>query len=66
MKYRNITDSTVWVEVRGRLVEVTPDGVVETSDDDSRYWQTGKTGETALWAVVDQRRRAASAAESEE
>lgn len=52
-EFRNISGQTLFVDLGGsRSVEVEPDAVVQTSDDDERYWQTGETGEPAIWEVV--------------
>lgn len=53
-KFRNITDETLHVDTDRGLSAVEPDGVLTVSDAfaASRYFQTGETGETPMWAVV--------------
>jgi hypothetical protein len=54
-KYRNITDETLHVDTDRGLVAVEPDAllVVSAAFAATRYWQTGETGEDALWALVE-------------
>ena len=61
-KFRNITDETLFVETDHGLSEVAPDGIltVSTAFAASRYFQTGETGETPLWAVVEDGKAVAS------
>ena len=50
-KFRNITDTTLWVDTGGpALVKVEPGAVVDIPD--TLYVQTGETGEEPLWEPV--------------
>lgn len=53
-QYRNVTDETLFVVTDSGLVKVESDSVVTVSDAyaESVYFQTGDTGETALWELV--------------
>lgn len=49
---RNISGSTLWVDDATGLSKVEADAIYHVADDDTRYFQTGETGETALWEEV--------------
>lgn len=50
-QFRNITDDVLWVVTERGMEKVEPDAVLTVSDEfaASRYWQTGETGEAAMW-----------------
>ncbi len=54
-KYRNITPEPLTVVTETGMVTVQPDAILTVSQDfaDAHYFQTGETGEGALWAPVD-------------
>jgi hypothetical protein len=49
-KYRNITTDTLYAVTAGGYIKCAPGEVID--GDDSTYWQTGATGEDALWELV--------------
>lgn len=53
-QYRNITEETLYLVTDSGLVKVEADSVVTVSDDFAAtvYFQTGETGEPALWELV--------------
>ncbi len=53
-RYRNITGEDRWVPIRGTLVHVEVDGVIEFPDDWPHIIQTADVvGDAALYEVVD-------------
>lgn len=50
-KYRNITGEDRWVQLPSRLVKV-PAGGIFDAEDCTYYFQTGDTGEQALFQLV--------------
>lgn len=54
-KYRNLTDEPLSVVTESGLVTVAPDGILTVSQAfaDAHYFQTGETGETPLWGLVE-------------
>lgn len=67
-KYRNITKTTLWVDLgNGQFPKVEPGEIVDIPDSD-RYVQTGETGEDAMWEAVasaSTAKKSATAAEKE-
>jgi len=61
---RNITGQTLWVDDRNGLTKVDPDGIYTVADGDDRYYQTGETGEVALWADITKAGKAATKKEN--
>jgi len=53
-QYRNVTDEDLWVSTPDGLVKVESDAILTVSDEyaASVYFQTGETGEVALFEVV--------------
>jgi hypothetical protein len=53
-QFRNVTDDTLWVVTDRGLEKVEADAILTVSDEFAAqvYFQTGETGETALWAAV--------------
>jgi len=53
-QYRNITDDDLWVATPEGLVKVESDAILTVSDEyaASVYFQTGETGEVALFESV--------------
>lgn len=54
-QFRNVTEETLYTVTPQGLVRVEPDSILTVADDfaESRYWQTGETGEPKVWEVVD-------------
>lgn len=54
-QFRNVTEETLYTVTPQGLVRVEPDSILTVADDfaESRYWQTGETGESQIWEVVD-------------
>ena len=61
---RNITGQTLWVDDRNGLSKVEPDGIYAVQAGDERYFQTGETGEVALWEEVTKAAKAATKKEN--
>ena len=61
---RNITGQTLWVDDRNGLAKVEADGIYTVAADDDRYFQTGETGEPALWEEVTKASKAATKKEN--
>lgn len=55
-QFRNVTEETLYTVTPQGLVRVEPDSILTVADDfaDSRYWQTGETGEPQIWERVDE------------
>jgi hypothetical protein len=53
-QFRNITDDDLWVATPEGLVKVESDAILTVSDEYAAlvYFQTGETGEVALFEVV--------------
>jgi len=53
-QFRNVTDDALWVVTDRGLEKVEADAILTVSDEYAAqvYFQTGETGETALWAAV--------------
>lgn len=53
-QFRNISGDTLWVATDRGLVECDTDTIIDVSDEfaSTVYFQTGDTGETALFALV--------------
>jgi hypothetical protein len=53
-QFRNITDDDLWVATPDGLVKVESDAILTVSDEyaASVYFQTGDTGEVALFEAV--------------
>ena len=61
---RNITGQTLWVDDRNGLTKVDPDGIYTVQPGDDRYYQTGETGEVAIWADITKAGKAATKKEN--
>jgi hypothetical protein len=53
-QFRNVTDEALWVATDRGLDKVEADAILTVSDEFAAqvYFQTGDTGETALFAAV--------------
>ena len=67
---RNVSGATLWVDDANGLSKVEADAIYHVADDDTRYFQTGDTGETVLWKEItrtsDQPKAATKAATKKE